>query len=111
MTDFELAVKTAAEKSVLKIITEGSWIAPDYANRFKLPADFMADVWKLVDQNQIKRHLAARIEEEMADRLVNHIAAELATDIKKILSVPERREALRHVARQHMESIMQCSKN
>ena len=107
MTDFELAVKTAAEKAVLKIITEGSWIAPDYANRFKLPAD----VWKLVDQNQIKRHLAARIEEEMADRLVNHIAAELATDIKQILSVPERREALRHVARQHMESIMQCVKN
>ena len=38
--------------------------------------------------------------------MVNHMAAELATDIKQILSVQERREALRALAREHMDSIM-----
>ena len=107
MSDFEIAVKTAAERSVLKILTEGSWIAPDYANRFKIPPDFLADVWQLIDAKQLKLSLARRLEEELADRILNHMAAEIATDVKQILSVKERREALRSVARQHMESIMQ----
>ena len=108
MSDFENAVKAAAEKAVLKIITEGSWVQPDYANRVRLPKDFMVDVWKMVDTEKIKQHLAARLESELADRLVNHMAAEIATDVKQILSVTERREALRSIAREHMETIMQA---
>lgn len=107
MSDLELAIKTAAEKAVLKIITEGSWIAPDYANRVQIPKDFMSQVWQMVDQDKVKKHLVARLEAELADRMVNHMAAELATDIKQILSVTERREALRSLAREHMDSIMQ----
>ena len=107
MSSFEETIHLAAEKAVVKIITEGSWIAPDYATRFKLPADFMAQVWGLVDQDKVKQQLATRLEAELADRMVNHMAAELATDIKQILSVTERREALRSLARGHMDAIMQ----
>lgn len=106
MSDFEQAIKTAAEKSVLRIISEGQWVMPDYANRFKLPADFMADVWKLVDADKLRSELASRLETELADRIINAMAAEIATDVKQILSVKERREALRHFAREHMDSIM-----
>ena len=106
MTDFELAMKTAAEKSVLKIISEGSWIAPDYSNRFKLPVEFMSDIWQLVDHEKIKQAMATRIEEELADRIVNNLAAEMATDIKQVLSVKERREALRAVARENLDRII-----
>lgn len=109
MTDFETAVKHAAEKAVLKIISEGQWVQPDYANRFLLPKDFMADIWKLVDHEKIKTAMVARIEQEMADRIVNHLAAELATDVKQLLSNSERREALRAVARENMDRI--CSPN
>jgi hypothetical protein len=105
MTDFEQALKTAAEKSVLKIISEGQWVAPDYANRFKLPAEFMADVWTLVDANGLKRALAVRLEAELADRIVNHMAAEIATDIKQLLSVKERREELRAIARKYIDEL------
>ena len=105
-TDFEQAIKTAAEKSVLQILSSGNWIMPDYANRYRIPADFMADVWQLVDPAKIKAQLAERLEAELADRIVNMMAAEIATDVKQILSVKERREALRHFARQHMDSIM-----
>lgn len=106
MTDFELALKTAAEKSVLKIISEGQWVAPDYANRFKIPPEFISDMWELVDSEKVKQQMADRVERELADRIVNHMAAEIATDVKQILSVTERREALRSVARKHMEYIM-----
>lgn len=106
MSDFENAVKAAAEKAVLKIISEGSWVQPDYANRVQLPKDFMAEVWKMVDTEKIKKCLAARLESELADRLVNHMAAEIATDVKQLLSVTERREALRSIARSHMDAVL-----
>lgn len=40
--------------------------------------------------------------------MVNSIAAELATDIKQILSVKERREMLRGIAREHMDAVMKA---
>lgn len=107
MSEFEKAVSSATQKAVLKMIGEGSWIATDYANRFKIPAEMLADVWKMVDIEGLKRKMADRIESELADRIVNHMAAELATDIKQLLSVAERREAIRSVAREHLSHIMQ----
>jgi predicted transcriptional regulator len=70
----------------------------------------MNEVWAMVDRDALKLRLKERIEAELADRIVNHIAAELATDIKRILSVTERREAIRSLAREHMDSIMQKGK-
>lgn len=106
MTKIEQQLKDAAEKSILKIITEGGWIQPDYANRIQLPRDLMNEVWAMVDRDALKLRLKERIEQELADRIVNHIAAELAIDIKQILSVTERREAIRALAREHMDAIM-----
>ena len=110
MTNIETRLKTAAENSILKIIEGGGWIQPDYANRIQLPRDLMNEVWAMVDRDALKLRLKERIEAELADRIVNHIAAELATDIKQILSVTERREAIRSLAREHMDSIMQKGK-
>jgi len=106
MTDFEKALKTAAEKSILSAITKGDWISIPYNEKAKLPATFMEDVWNLVDAKEVKKHLATRLEKELADRLVNHMAAEIATDIKQILSVKERRETLRNLVRTNLDEIM-----
>ncbi|WCM21422.1 hypothetical protein NDK50_08220 [Paraburkholderia bryophila] len=105
MSDFEQALKTAAEKSILRIISDGSWIQPDYANRFKLPPDLLAEIYGLIDRDALKKAIAARLETELADRIVNQLAAEIATDVKQILSVKERREAIREVARKHLMNI------
>lgn len=107
MSQFEEAVAQHAQKSILKMLGEGSWIAPDYNSRFKLPPEMLAEVWAMVDIEGLKRKMADRIESELADRIVNHMAAELATDIKQLLSVQERREAIRSVAREHLSHIMQ----
>lgn len=109
MSDLEQAIKTAAERSILKMVGDGAWYASDYKDRIKLPSDFMAQVWALVDTKKVQAAMAARLESELADRIVNALAAEMATDIKQILSVTERREALRQVARNHVERIMSIS--
>lgn len=102
----EEQLKEAAGKSIVKIIQEGGWIQPDYNNRIKLPPELMQSVWALVDIEKVKANLVVGIEAELAERIVNQIAAEMATDIKQILSVPERREAVRALARRHLEAIM-----
>ena len=106
MTGFENALKEAAEKAVLKIISEGQWIQPDYTNRFKIPPEMLDEIWQMVDVIKLKEAMAKRIESELADRLINHLAAEMATDIKQLLSVRERREALRSIARKHIDAVL-----
>ena len=108
MADFETQVKQLAEKAVLSMFAKAeNWVQPDYSNRVKIPASLMAEVWSLVNVEKIKKQMAARLEQELADRIVNHMAAELATDVKQILkqSVAERREALRAVCRENMDRI------
>lgn len=106
MITFEEAVKEAAEKAVLDFIQKGGWLMPNYESRLKIPAEWIADCWKLVDPVKLKQQIANRLESELADRMINSMAAELATDIKQILSVKERREMLRGLAREHMDAVM-----
>ena len=108
MTNFDEAVKAAAEKAVLHFIQSGGWLMPNYESRLKIPAEWVADCWRLIDADALKAKIAERLEQELADRMVNHMAAELATDIKQILSVTERREMRRELARKHMRSVMQA---
>jgi hypothetical protein len=101
----EQQIKSAAEKAILHSIASGNFFTLDYSGRTKITAEFMADVWRLVDHEKVKMALAARLEVELAERIVNHLAAEMATDIKQILGVPERREALRAIARENINRI------
>lgn len=105
-TEFSKAVQDVAQKAVVKIITGGHWIEIPYDQRVKVPPSFIQQVWALVDLEKIKQQLATRIEKELADRVVNHMAAELSTDIKQILGNPERREEIRAVARKHLSHLM-----
>ena len=106
MSELEQAIKVAAEKAVLKYVSEGGWLLPNYESRFKVPAEWVAACWNLVDSEKVKKQVATRIEAELAERMVNSMAAELATDVKQILSVKERREMLRGLARDHMDAVM-----
>ena len=108
MNDLEQQIKQAAERAVLKFVSEGQWLMPNYESRLKVPAEWIAECWRMVDSEKLRAQIAARLESELADRMVNHMAAELATDIKQILSVKERREMLRAIAREHMDAVMRA---
>lgn len=106
MTPFEIEVKKAAEKAVLNMISKGDWLNADYNSRFRVPKEWMQKCWEIIDKDKLQEHFARRLEEELANRMVNHMATEIATDVKQILSDKERRESLRALARNHMEAIM-----
>jgi len=103
--NFAQTLKGLAESAIIKIIREGAWIQPSYKNRVELPETFMKEVWDMVDVSKVQKGLAKRIEEELAERLVNHMAQELSTDIKQVLSVKERREAIRSVVRENLDRL------
>lgn len=105
MSDFQQQVQHASERAVLKFIGDGGWLMPNYEARLKIPQEWLAECWKLVDADKLRAQIAARLEAELADRIINHMAAELATDIKQILSVRERREALRSVVRDNLDKL------
>ena len=103
--EFMERLTAAAGNALIKNVSEGGWIMPDYGNRIKVPAELMREVWGMIDFKRFKQAIAERIERELADRIVNHIAAELATDVKTILGDKYQREALRSMARQHIENM------
>lgn len=104
--NIENQIKEAAEKAVLHFIGQGGWLMPNYESRLTVPVEMLNEAWRLVDRTKLRKQITERIEHELADRIINHIASELSTDIKQILSVKERREAIRSLAREHMDSIM-----
>jgi DNA-binding transcriptional regulator PaaX len=87
------------EQSIMK----ADLVQMRYDDRFKIPTDFIEKAWGLVDQDALLKKMSERLESELIDRLVNALAAEIATDIKQVLSVKERREAVRHVVRQNID--------
>lgn len=96
------------ELSIRKQIQDAKLVNIPYGGMFTVPQDFIQDVWDSMDKESIKQKLANRLEFELVDRIVNHMAAEIATDIKQVLSNKERREAIRAVCRDNIDSI--CKK-
>ena len=62
MSDFENAVKLAAENTVVKMVSDGQWLQPNYEARFKVPVEWIAECWNLVDKDNLKEKVAALIE-------------------------------------------------
>jgi hypothetical protein len=57
MSDFDQQVKAAAEKAVLQFIGSGGWLLPNYESRLKIPAEWIADCWRLVDADRLKQQI------------------------------------------------------
>ena len=91
--------------SIVNQIRGAKLVQIPYSGLFKLPESFISDAWHLVDHEALKREISTRLEQELADRIVNHMAAEIATDIKSVLSIKERREAIRAVCRDNIEAL------
>lgn len=105
MSEFEQKLKEQMEKAVLKLISDGNWIAPAYYNRFKIPNDFLHTAWDLVDVDSVRKQLAKRIEEQMAVKIMNMMAKEISNDIKTVLSDQESREQIRNYAREYIKKL------
>ena len=105
MKDFEQDLMNSVKCALTKQINNTNFIAIHHDDRMRLPEDFIQKAWGLVDQDELLKKLTARLENELVDRLVNQMAAELASDIKQVLSVKERREAVRSVVRENIDTL------
>lgn len=106
MSDFESRVKEAAENSLLRLLENpNNWHVQPADKHIKVPPGLMNEVWQMVDFQKVKAAMADLIQQQLAERIVNHMAAEIANDIKKVLSDPERREAIRAVCRENIDRL------
>lgn len=103
VSEFEKDVLDAAKRSIVKVFTEGGFVLPDYANRYKIPADLVQRVYALVDYDKVIAALEPRINDLVADRIAAALAQELTNDIKTILSDRNTRERLRGAVRGVLE--------
>lgn len=110
MSQFDKQVKDLAEKAILKIFKEGNWVKPDFNNRVQLDSDFMQEAWGMVDKDKIREQLKILLEKELAQRIVNHMAAEIGTDVKKVLNREGIRERIRTVVEDNFKDLMKDEK-
>ena len=106
MKDFEENLINSIQQSITRQVNSTDFVAIRHDDKIKLPPAFLDKAWAGVDQDYLLAQLTARLESELVDRLVNSIAAEIATDIKQLLSVKERREAIRHLARANLDKLV-----
>lgn len=97
----------AIMKSIARQISKADFITIPYENRAQMPSSFIEKAWSMVDKDAVLDELSKRLEKELVDRLVNAMASEIATDIKQVLSVKERREAVRSVVRDNIDKLTQ----
>lgn len=102
---FDKKLIEVVQNQIVNSIQKADLLQLRYDERFKLPDYFIQECWDLVDKESLKANLAKRIESELVDRLINSIASEMATDIKQVLSVKERREAVRQVVRDNIDAL------
>jgi hypothetical protein len=95
MDDFTKDLVAAVQQSVLKMVREGNLVLPDYAARAKVPAAKVQELYDSVDWNRVRALVIAEVEQAVADKILNAMATEMATDIKQILSNKELREEVR----------------
>lgn len=101
---FEEAIVAAARHSIIKMFTDGAMIAPDYANRLKIPADLVQRAYNLIDYDEVMSRLRPHINELVAERIAAALAQELTNDVKKILSHEPTRLRLRLAVMNVLES-------
>ena len=103
---FEKDLVNAIQNKVLEEIKKGSFISFDRQWKSQLPSSLLKDAWESVDYEAIKREMAKTIEKMLAEKIINMLATEVSTDLKSLLSIPERREEIRSVARRHLKHLV-----
>jgi hypothetical protein len=94
------------ERSVLKKIGSGEWLQIDYKDRISIDVELLKDVYASLDMGRVKSILTDKLHNHIADKILNSIAAEIATDVKQILSQKELREDVRATLREKVREVV-----
>jgi hypothetical protein len=100
---FEQKVERLAQDAVLKILSSGDWLKIGYENRMEIPKADLHKVYSLVRTERVLALAAEQLEQRLADSIINNMATEVGTDMKKIMCNPDLREDLRSILRERIK--------
>lgn len=104
-SEFEKTIMEAAQRSVVKMFNEGNLVMPDYANRVKIPPEFVSQVYALIDWQAVLESLRPKINEFVATKITHAMTEELGNDVKRILSHEPTRLRLRMVVASELDQL------
>lgn len=103
--DFSAQLQFLVEKSVLDLIGSGKWLEVSYGDRVRLPKAELQKVYEALDMNRVRKLVVTQVEERLATAMINSMATELKTDVKKFLCDRGTRAELREVLRSKMKEL------
>jgi hypothetical protein len=75
----------ALERSVIAMIQKGDFIRNDYSERLNVSPQ-VKEIYSSLDWNHIRELVTAKMEEVVAEKIVNNYITEFGNDIKSSLS-------------------------
>lgn len=105
MVNFEEKFNDLIQKKIINDISKHDLIKISYDNRYEVPHEILKECYEKIDIEKVKEKIISRLEEEMADKIVNKMVTEFSNDIKQIMCNRELREDLRYYMRTKIKEI------
>jgi len=88
-------IQESFEHSVIAAVRKGDWFTCNYKSRMELTSEHVKHLYDNVDMDRVYAIVSDKIEQKIADSMMNSMASEIATDIKQIMCNNELREDCR----------------
>lgn len=105
---FDEQLMQSVQHAVLDQVRKGEWVKlPRWESALPIDVSTLRSLLTRVDMARVQELVVPKIEQMVADAMIQSVATEIATDVKKIMSNQEIREDLRATIR---EKLRQWSK-
>jgi hypothetical protein len=94
----------AAQESIIKLLESGDWLKVSWDDKLKISATELRAIFNKVDMNRVHERVLAKVEERIANAIIENMATEIGTDVKKIFCNTELREDLRSIIREKIRA-------
>lgn len=105
MSNFYDDLMKTVQNSILNQARKAEFIDTGYGGtKLKLPPEFLLECYRRINMDALQDKIVARLEQEVADKIVNKMITEFSNDIKQIMSNVELREELRGILRDRIKA-------
>ena len=105
----ELAL-ASVKKGLIKMLNSQDIFRVDYSNRIDV-APLINKAYRSIDQDRLTTLITDKLEEVIAEKVVNKMVTEMGTDIKKLLANATVRDDFRFLLRKTTEDILNAVKD
>lgn len=97
--NFGEAILQAAQSAITKFFAAGEWFRIDWGKQLVIDSKDLRQVFNYVDMGRVRELVLGKVEQKIADAIIQSMTTELNNDIKQIMCNPELREDLRNTIR------------